>query len=295
MAVNPYALSFDGSNDYVDFGSPAVLNITGDLTLEFWIKVDDLSAARAVISWINDSAGFPFHVVLLTDGTIRFNRSESGSGQAFDSDSGEVTTGSWLHIACTHDTAANQAVIYVDGASVKSGAHTVNVDSGDGFLSLSRRDGQYFDGIIDEVRVWNVVRTQTQIQDNMRAALDGDETGLAGYWKLDEGSGSTTADSTANSNDGTINGASWTTDTAPLWNFLEETDSLILALAEADELYNVITDTDALILALQEQHTKWYRDLNSARFMRIQPDSTTVEIHKDVTTMKVLHDGETSV
>ena len=46
----------------------------------------------------------------------------------------------------------------------------------------------------------------------MNAELNGNESGLAGYWKLDEGTGTTVNDLSSNDNDGTINGASWSTD-----------------------------------------------------------------------------------
>ena len=65
------------------------------------------------------------------------------------------------------------------------------------------------DGTQDEFRIWEDVRTQTEIQANMYAELDGDEAGLVGYWKLNEGTLTTAEDSTSNENDGTITGADW--------------------------------------------------------------------------------------
>jgi hypothetical protein len=48
---------------------------------------------------------------------------------------------------------------------------------------------------MDEVRIWNVVRTQEQIQDHMHCELAGNESGLIGYWKFNEASGSIAYDS----------------------------------------------------------------------------------------------------
>jgi len=48
---------------------------------------------------------------------------------------------------------------------------------------------QYFTGVIDEVRVWNVGRTQQEIQSTMNTVLSGSETGLLYYWRFDEGTG----------------------------------------------------------------------------------------------------------
>jgi len=72
--------------------------------------------------------------------------------------------------------------------------------------------GRKFDGKIDEVRVWNYARSEGEIQADMHRRLNGDEPGLVGYWRFDEGTGSTTSDSTANGNDGTLVGVpDWVT------------------------------------------------------------------------------------
>jgi len=68
-------------------------------------------------------------------------------------------------------------------------------------LPIIRPGRPPFDGLIDDVRVWNVERTATEIADNYNKELTGSETGLVGYWKLN----STLGDSTANNNDLTNN------------------------------------------------------------------------------------------
>lgn len=70
--------------------------------------------------------------------------------------------------------------------------------------------GQGFGGTIDEVRVWNVARSQSEIQDNRFDPLTGTEEGLVAYWPFSEGSGSTTADQAGNGHEGTLNGPAWT-------------------------------------------------------------------------------------
>ena len=66
---------------------------------------------------------------------------------------------------------------------------------------------QRFAGLIDEVRLWNTVRTEGEIKANKNELLVGTETGLAGYWRFDEGSGTTVNDLSANNNDGVLGGA----------------------------------------------------------------------------------------
>ena len=65
----------------------------------------------------------------------------------------------------------------------------------------------FFNGGIDDVRLWDVVRSQTNISQNMSKELTGSESGLVAYWKFDEQAGSTIIhDATSNHNDGQIYG-----------------------------------------------------------------------------------------
>ena len=74
-------------------------------------------------------------------------------------------------------------------------------------FEVGRSEGAfYFNGLIDEVRLWNTSRTPAEILDNSDATLSGVESGLVGYWPFDEGAGPTTADLTANANTGSLGG-----------------------------------------------------------------------------------------
>ncbi|MEM9024953.1 MAG: LamG domain-containing protein, partial [Bacteroidota bacterium] len=121
-----------------------------------------------------------------------------------------------------------------------------------------RGDGIYYmDGFLDEVRYWNVTRSQTDIRDNMCSSLTGSETGLVGYWKLDDGS-DTTATDDAGSFDGTLtSGPTWNTSGAPigdastyLYTNSWSGQTLSLSSPEGDfvELSNVTNTPDGMVL-----------------------------------------------
>ena len=92
------------------------------------------------------------------------------------------------------------------------------ITNNDGNLWIGRYHNyeNHFNGLIDEIVIWNTALSQEQIQDNMHAQLSGLEEGLVAYWNFDDGEGSVLTDLTTNSNDGTIYGATWSDDGAPV-------------------------------------------------------------------------------
>ena len=68
----------------------------------------------------------------------------------------------------------------------------------------------HFNGTMDELRLWNVVRTPAQMLTNMNSTIPTNSAGLVAYYKFDEGIGTTTADATGNGNNGTlVNAPTW--------------------------------------------------------------------------------------
>ena len=65
---------------------------------------------------------------------------------------------------------------------------------------------RYFDGRIDEVRIWNIARNQEEIVSSMDSSLTGQESGLVAYYNFDEGSGIILNDLTGNGHNGTVVG-----------------------------------------------------------------------------------------
>ncbi len=66
----------------------------------------------------------------------------------------------------------------------------------------SQCNSWWFKGQLTEIRLWNQVRTETEIKDDMFHRLKGDEDGLAGYWPLNDIANNTASDDTNNENHG---------------------------------------------------------------------------------------------
>jgi hypothetical protein len=120
-------------------------------------------------------------------------------------------TKNWHHWAVTFDSTTCQRVIYEDGSPVASDtASPISISGATPAFLIGKSGSFFFDGSVDEVRVWNVVRTQTDIQNNMDSSSVDSPIGLLADWNFNEGTGATANDSSGNMHTATINvGATW--------------------------------------------------------------------------------------
>jgi len=195
-------------------GSDVSLEITGDLTIELWINGDAMASNSRFVQFgaagETSNVNFLYMLRLAAGGDISMLH-ESGSGsnseEVFDAN---LVAGQWYHLAIVRDVAANTYTLYVNGALFATQIYASDPTGGaDGLLRISKAEtsGGFFDGRIDDVRIWNDPRTAQEIANNMQVAVPGDSANLVAYWKFDEGSGTAVEDSAAAGvNDGTLFG-----------------------------------------------------------------------------------------
>ncbi len=231
VSVDPlltYALLFDRLAGSVRVRERETFNFDAmsHFTVEAWIRYTGSGgtsgADNSIISKSNLSISYPFE--LRTDGgngdpgRIVFAVSDDMQTVSVESDSTDLNDNEWHHVACVHDADLKEMKLYVDqvfNGSVSS-AGLGDITNDDYLYIGSGRSGPY-NGQIDEVRIWNVARTDVQIRNAMNLRLTGDETGLVGYWPLDEGQGSAVTDFAGEAQYGVMgDGVYWTDNTAPL-------------------------------------------------------------------------------
>lgn len=203
-------LDFDGEDDYVEGPNLGL----GSQTIEGWINSRQDSADTGgdltVIlgNYGNDSD--KKYLLIGIDGSDLTWRVDDGDDSYKKVGESSFSTDTWYHVAIVYNSDGT-VTAYLDGEEVDSIDYTSDItfDSIPFRLGNSSDNNEYFDGEISEVRIWDVARTQQEIQDNMNSRLNGDESGLVAYYPLDDGGGNTVKDATGNGNDGTINGASW--------------------------------------------------------------------------------------
>ncbi|MBN2560047.1 MAG: VCBS repeat-containing protein [Phycisphaerae bacterium] len=215
------ALLFDGTSDYVNLGSDISFSVGNTLTIEAWVKSADLSARRGVFStrFANTAGSFQLE---LGPGSGGANCVTVTAPSTYVAQTGNDTIRSneWTHIAYVRAAAgAGNQFIYVNGSLTPLAIDTnyLFVDNASSkVIGSGTSGGQLFSGEIDELRVWSVARTEEQIRSAMRQELNGNEAGLAAYYRFDHVSGTVLIDLTTHGNTGTlVNGPVWTASTVP--------------------------------------------------------------------------------
>ncbi len=215
-AQTNYALSFDGSTNYVQVSDNNGLDLSANFTLEFWVYPtgvgSDPTQGGIIINKENS-----YEIARFADGSIQFAMSTSGLGSEWSWTNTGLTMplNQWSHVALIKS--GTSIVAYLNGsASYSDNAQPATLTGNSQALRIGSRDpsrNQFFNGYIDEVRIWNVARTQAQVKRCMfNEDVSNSATGLVGYYRMNEGSGSSTANSCTNTSgiDGSlVNSPSW--------------------------------------------------------------------------------------
>jgi hypothetical protein len=210
------AVVFDGVNDFVDLGNSSLLNANTIRTMECWVKFNSLATDQEILS---KSLGGNGIELLLFGGNLAAYYMNGANTSYITYSGSSLVTGRWYHIATAWDGTKENIKLYVNGASVGTLTHVGNItSSGISNAASSFKIGQWSDptgrplnGTVDEVRIWSVNRTATQLKQRMYN-VPANSTGLVAYYKANEGTGTTLTNSTANAGlNGTLtNGPTWT-------------------------------------------------------------------------------------
>ena len=240
---------------YISDANQTGLDLNSDFTMEFWAKLESLSSGDHYVIMKYIASSKAYYVGFDSIGRMKlqfFN--DAGVYTRLLSDNDITSIGNWKHYAITVDISVPSAVLYVDGVSVditldKTDATSIKNSSADFVIgAFKENSNSYVDGLIDEVRVWNDIRTATEISDNYQKELDGDESGLVGYWKFNDSA----LDETSNDNDLTLSGSPSYSSDIPVWSITLVVDTMALALNYGNitltKISKIVVDTMNLSL-----------------------------------------------
>lgn len=223
FAENTHSLVFDGSGDYVEVADDSILNPSSAITLEAWIK----PASWGYFFWSNTivgkenwgegvEAGYVIRCgsngILSTSLGVGSTDSPLKWGKAQTTPMLELEA--WTHVAVTWD--GSIISLYVNAElqeTVACGGQLLYSVNPLRIADVSDLMGghRYFHGLIDEVRIWSVCRSLSELESYMFLDVSG-EDGLIGYWQFESGSGDVALDTSGNENNGVIYEAIWSTD-----------------------------------------------------------------------------------
>jgi len=188
-------------------------------TYELWLK--DLEGPTG--SWrrvfhkglnnVNTGRG-PLLSLRPDDPGLHFAHS-TGSAQQTANVTEGVPLNEWLHIALVLTDLDGDQIIYQDGVEVaRNDVSGLTDATQEPVLQIAAANAASV--VVDDFRIWNYARTQEEIQADMNQEVAGVEEGLVGYWRFNEGQGTTAYDLSPYENHGTFTDAIWTTDAAPI-------------------------------------------------------------------------------
>ncbi|MFC1787862.1 LamG-like jellyroll fold domain-containing protein [Patescibacteria group bacterium] len=251
--ISGNCLEFDGVNDYVSLGNPANLQITGALTISFWVKPDATDSFTGTVGLVDKGSysknyggwgitGSGNKISFFLDSDIG-GASSSGVSSSKDS----WNTDQWYQVVGVFDGTGdpNNVSLYVDGFLDNQGTFNGSSTQGGSInLNIGARGGggsYFFDGAIDEVQIYNKALDANEV---LVSYHEDSPPGPLSKWDFNEESGQVLND-IWNLNDGTLDGSEAVESADPTW---ESTDCVIGSCLDFDgsDDYVSVSDDDSL-------------------------------------------------
>ncbi|WP_282776333.1 LamG-like jellyroll fold domain-containing protein, partial [Phaeodactylibacter xiamenensis] len=180
--------------------SDGIIDLGSDLNKNFWIHTTPSNMGKGVVAGVGDGTAHEM-------------------AYEFEDDPNTVSTDErdeWHHVAVVYG--GGSMILYVDG-KFKRSIQAAIVNEPALFSIGSRRDQSgFFEGILDDIRIYNRLLTQTEIVSTKDITANKFTEGLVGYWKFDEGLGTKVFDLSNTGMDGNLNGATFSYDTPDILN-----------------------------------------------------------------------------
>ena len=289
-----YALQFDGINDYILLSEVIDIGSTSS-TVSMWVKVpvvgegNLIADERVGILLGNHDQSPNSNWEIHDDGQIRIYWNNGANNHYGSSD---LRDGKWHHISFVRDVDNNLLKGYVDGvAEIDENDDGTNVTFGDAFYVGSdyQQGGaskKPFHGLIDELQIWDIARTQEQIIADYKTGITNpySNSNLKLYLRMNNGMGTTVFDHSSNMVHSPITSATWIdqssswsttlgTEGEASWSEYDDVDDFNGVSEVPDDIYTGITKTITVV----------YVDINATTWAITSPSSSPPTDYKEIT------------
>lgn len=213
------SLVFDGIDDFVECGNDPVVSATNIKTMECWAKFANIPFQCELISKSVINSGIE---LLVYNGNLSFYCMYDGGHFSYiDYPTSNIIAGKWYHLAVSFNGTSGSMKLYVNGVPVGTRTDVNDIDAtgvSDPAASTLKLGNwsytgftRYFPGVLDEVRIWSIERSASDIKNGMYGTVATNTAGLTAYYKSNEGTGTTVDNTTGNASvDGILtNGTAW--------------------------------------------------------------------------------------
>ena len=218
-----YTLDFDGGNDYVNVGAQAGLVMTATVTIEAWVFPEGTGSGGAQGGIIVNKEG-EYEIARFQNGYLSWAFANNNPGWFWHTTPAFLPLNQWSHVAITYQSGVVKSYLNGELVETYNGAGNigdVNPSTNDFRIGGRQGTSQFFNGKIEEVRIFNSVRTIDEIRDNVYRELQNPlaEPGLVAYYKFNQSSGTSAPDHSVSGYNGTLvnmdPATDWVISTAP--------------------------------------------------------------------------------
>jgi len=229
--TNDYSVDFDGTDDYMDFGTNTTINSSSAFSVSAWFNVDNIASFPTIcLLKTNLTNGFVISLSNTTGVNAIYNGVWFGSAPTGDTTqfkgfatgnstlSATLASG-WHHLVLTYDgvnpQASSSTTVYIDGTAYAS---TQGVGLGSyANVNYVAKGAHMFNGLIDEFAIFDSELSSSDATDIYNSGVPASLTSYSpvGWWRMgdnDSGTGTTITDQGSGGNDGTLtNGPTYST------------------------------------------------------------------------------------
>ena len=212
-----YSLLFNGSTQYVNCDTAAGDMNAASGTISAWVRISDAMSANGQVLKASTDSNNQLHLQYHNASEEwRFTYKAGGTVDLAVSSTTAEDTGDWVHVAMTWDASEDELKGYVNGTQVGGTKSSLGTWSGainECYIGTNTlASNSFFKGNINEVSIFTNVADISKLYNGGNPVDVSNIPNLVGYYKFEEGSGTTTLDSSGTGNTGTlVNTPSWTT------------------------------------------------------------------------------------